>query len=160
MVHCTQSTVRINGDLLCALPPGGTSPTATSCPGCGSTISLLFSGLSTFVSGVHVVVSVGWQFAMVSALALAVNIHAYGTCCCCVWGVCVCVCVCVCLFSFLFFSAVICPDHASCVFHSIVCFRSFSSSTHASCITLFLPVQEAFPPSEKKISEKGRSDHD
>ena len=41
------------------------------------------------------------------------------------------------------FSAAICPDHASCVFHSIVRFRSFSSSTHASCITLFLPIQEA-----------------
>ena len=41
------------------------------------------------------------------------------------------------------------PDHASCVFHSIVRFRSFSSSTHASCITLFLPVHLAFD-NEKK----------
>ena len=31
-------------------------------------------------------------------------------------------------------------ETAACVFHSIVRFRSFSSSTHASCITLFLPV--------------------
>ena len=57
--------------------------------------------------------------------------------------------MCVCFLSFYF--QLSCPDHASCVFHSIVCSRSFSSSTHASCITLFLPVQEAFVGLESRV---------
>lgn len=39
------------------------------------------------------------------------------------------------------FSAVICPDHASCVFHSVVHFRSFSSSTHASWSNVLFGVR-------------------